>query len=102
MKSYRYLPKLIDFVVGLVEIILTFRLVLKLLSANPNTPFVRWIYQSSEPILKPFNGIFPSPALEGRSLLEFSTLFALMVYAIVGFYVNELIEYTAKANGDGK
>lgn len=83
---------LVNFVLGIAEILLSLRLVLKFLGANPGTPFVRWLYSTSQPLLQPFQGIFPSPTIEGRFTVEFSTLFALVIYALVGYFILEVLD----------
>lgn len=89
-------PKLIvafiNFVTGLVEGLLGLRIVLKLFGASTASPFVRWMYETSEPLLTPFIGIFPSPKLTGGFVLEFSSLFALMVYSFVGYLAVEVLQ----------
>lgn len=90
----RFLAYLINLVLGIVEIILSLRLILKFLGANSGAPFVRWLYATSVPLLQPFQGIFPTPTLEGRFTLEFSTLFALVVYALIGYFILEVLDST--------
>jgi uncharacterized protein YggT (Ycf19 family) len=80
-----------NFIIGLVETVLVFRLLLKLFGANPATPFVHWVYETSEPLLNPFSAAFPAPTIQGQFTLEFTTLFALFVYAFVGFVLTELL-----------
>lgn len=94
MDSLQNIAKsLVNIVLTVVGALLGLRLILKLFGANADNSFVNWIYESSAEILGPFRGIFPSPNLDGF-VIEFSTLFALMVYAILGmlaFYVIELL-----------
>ncbi len=89
------LRNLLGFVIGVVEVLLTFRFVLKLFGANPAAEFVNWIYQTTEPILQPFFLAFPSPAIEGQFILEFTTLFAIFVYAFIGYILQELLDIIA-------
>lgn len=86
-----WLNYLINLVVGVVEAILGFRFILKLFGANSGAPFVRWIYDMSRPLLQPFAGMFPSPVTDGRYVLEFTTLFAILVYALVAYLLTELL-----------
>ncbi|PIQ91746.1 MAG: YggT family protein [Parcubacteria group bacterium CG11_big_fil_rev_8_21_14_0_20_39_22] len=83
--------KLVNFFVGLVETVLVLRLLLRLFGANPATPFVNWIYAMSSTLLEPFRGIFPTAPIEGGFAIEFSTLFAMVAYAIAGWIVVEII-----------
>ena len=75
---------------SLAEFFLGARVFLKLIGASVTAPFVAWVYQTTEPLLFPFVGIFPNPQLTGF-VVEFSSLFALIVYALVGFFVSNLI-----------
>ncbi len=88
----KLLRDLTTFVFGLVEILLVFRFVLKLFAANPQAGFVRWIYETTEPLLAPFLLAFPTSSVRGGFTLEFTTLFAIFVYAFVGYLVQELLE----------
>jgi uncharacterized protein YggT (Ycf19 family) len=87
----KLLSDLATFVIGLVEVLLVFRFILKLFAANPLSPFVAWIYNMTEPLLTPFLFAFPTPSVQGGYTLEFTTLFALFVYAFVGYLIQELL-----------
>lgn len=91
----RFIVYAIDLVLTLVGIFVGLRIVLKLFGANPDTPFVNWIYQTSSGLVAPFAGMFPSPVLEGGFVIEFSSIFALVIYAVVGFLLIELMEYVS-------
>lgn len=78
-------------VIGAIEFFLGMRVLLKFLGANAGSPFVDWIYNTSEPLLVPFQGIFPSKVFEGIFILELSTLVALVVYAFVGYLLSEIL-----------
>jgi uncharacterized protein YggT (Ycf19 family) len=75
---------LLNVFIGAVEVILGLRFALKLLGANASSDFVNWIYEMSGVLLDPFRGIFPARVFENRFVLEFSTLFAMLVYALIG------------------
>ncbi len=82
---------LVNFFLAIVEGFLGLRFLLKLFGANANNAFVGWIYDMSAVLLEPFRGIFPAHVFENRYVLEFSTLFAMMVYAIVALILIYLI-----------
>ena len=90
---YRVLATIIDIALLVVEIFLGLRFILKLLGANPATPFVDWVYDTSLPLLGPFLNIFPSPVIDGQFVLEFTTLFAIVVYALIAYLIQELLAY---------
>lgn len=84
---------IVNLMLTVVGVFLGLRFVLKLFSANASNSFVNWIYETSAEILGPFRGIFPAPSLDGF-VIEFSTIFAVMVYTIIGmlaFYVIDLL-----------
>jgi uncharacterized protein YggT (Ycf19 family) len=74
-----------------VGVILSLRFVLKLFGANANNGFVDWVYEMSSVLLEPFRGIFGAKVFENQYVLEFSTLFALLVYSIFGLLLIWLI-----------
>lgn len=77
------LAGLIGFVWSLVFALLGLRLVLRLFGANSGNRFVDWIYDTSQPILQPFQNAFPTVRIEDGFVLELSTLFAIVVYALL-------------------
>ena len=87
---------LINIVFTVVEVCLILRLLLKLLMADRSAEFVRWIYETSQPLIAPFEGMFPT-VVESGIVIEFSTLFAIVIYAVVGYLLIELINVLAVA-----
>jgi hypothetical protein len=92
----RFLKELGQLIIGLIEVLLTFRFVLKLLSANPNSTFVGWIYDTTQPLLGPFLLAFPTSSVRGGFTLEFTTLFAIFTYAFAGYLLQEAMEMMEK------
>ena len=92
----KLIKELAALTIGLVEVLLVFRFVLKLLSANPAAGFVAWIYENTFPLLKPFLFAFPTPSVRGGFTLEFTTLFAIFAYAFAGYIIQELLEIVDK------
>ena len=82
-----------------IELILAVRLILKFFAANTSAPFVAWVYRVSEPLLAPFRNIFPSIKL-GNFTLEFTTMFALIIYVLVGYLIMELIYFLMRDLGE--
>ena len=76
------LARVLNFVLAVIVFFLGFRIIFQLFSANPNTPFVAWIYDVSSVIMSPFRGIFPSQAI-GESLFDLPAFIALLIYAVV-------------------
>lgn len=83
---------LVNGATSLIEGTLSLRIVLKLFGASVTAPFVHWIYETTNPLLSPFSGMFPAPKITGGFVIEFSTLFALIIYATIGYLAAEIIE----------
>lgn len=80
---------IISLLFGGIEFVLALRFVFFIFGANPATPFVEWIYNTSDIFVAPFVGIFGQPhtALMGtvvHSVFDASTLVALVVYGAIG------------------
>lgn len=89
-----FLIHIINWLFNTIALLIILRIILKFFGANI-TPFVRWVYATTDPLLKPFIGMFPSPQLSGGFILEFSALFALMIYAIIAYFITELSDEIA-------
>ena len=75
----------------IVEGFLLLRFALKLFGANAQNGFVDWVYDMSAVLLSPFRGIFPTTVFENQFVLEFSTLFAMLMYLIIGLLLLALV-----------
>ena len=56
--------------------------------ANPDAPFVDWIYRGSDRAMRPFRGIFPSHDLGGQSVFDASLLFGAVAYVVAAIGVD--------------
>lgn len=79
------------FLLGVVEVILGLRWLFRLLGANTDNSFIILLYGVSHPFVAPFNGIFNDQALGRQSVFEFSTLIAMLVYALIAWGLISLI-----------
>lgn len=89
----RLLLKLTQFIwlgFGLLEGLIGLRILLKLIAANPDSPFARLVYEMTRPFLAPFVGLTSTPAANGV-VLEIHAIVALFVYALVSVLVERLI-----------
>ena len=94
VKSSYSLQNLIYFIFGVLEFMLMFRFLFKLVGANPASGFVSLIYSLTYPFVLPFAGIFRAPTTQGietTSILEPSTLVALLVYPLIAWGIVKLI-----------
>ncbi len=74
--------QIVWYVLGLLEVLLAFRFVLKLLGANSVAGFTSFIYGITNIFAAPFLNVFRITAIEG-SIFEWTTLLAMIVYWIV-------------------
>ncbi len=82
-------------IIALVILVLGFFLLL--FGANPNASFTAWVYRGLDRVMAPFRGIFEPVKLNGKSVLDTSVLFAMIVYAIVGLALSGLIGWLTDA-----
>ncbi len=85
--------QVIWYVLGLIEVLLLFRVILKLLGADQSAGFTRLIYSVTNPLLAPFNGILRVYTSE-NSTIEWSALIATLVYVCIAWglaYLSDLI-----------
>lgn len=83
--------------VTVVSVALGLRFILKLFGADASNGFVSWVYEMSDVLLAPFRGIFPAHVFENQYVLEFSTLFAIVVYMVFGLFVMMLVDWLVPA-----
>jgi hypothetical protein len=81
--------QIVWYIVGLLETLLAFRFVLKLLAANPSAGFSSFIYNVSYPFAAPFLNVFNVTKVEG-SVFEWTTLLAMFVYWLIAWGIVRL------------
>lgn len=94
-KNYIISRRIIYFILGILEFILAFRLIFKLLGANPESLFVTIIYKISGVFLFPFTSIFSTAATQGlevKSVLEPANIIGMIVYALVAYGIVMLVK----------
>jgi len=83
----------VHFFVGLAELLLLLRVVLRFFNGSPNASFVHWVYTNTNVLLEPIRGIFTSAGIVQRGwVIDYSALLAMAVYAIVGYLVLGLVD----------
>lgn len=97
--------KVIMYIFGILEVLLAFRFVFKLLGANPGSPFVAIIYSLSNIFLSPFVGIFrigSAQGIETTAYFEAATLIAMAVYALLAYGIVRIVEIMKKTRTRGQ
>jgi uncharacterized protein YggT (Ycf19 family) len=72
-----------------LEVLLLLRFTLKIAGANANQPLVSALYGVTEPLTRPFQGIFPEP--QGFPVLDVPALLAIVFLFLVGALVVALV-----------
>lgn len=96
--SSQTIEYLIYFIFGALEVLLAFRLIFKLAGASLSSAFVGFIYGLTGLFILPFEGIFRrgyAQGVETRSVLEPSTLVAIVVYAILAWGIVKLVRISS-------
>lgn len=86
-----YASRIIYLMLGILETLLLLRFLLKLLGANPDAGFTRLIYGITYPFVVLFEDVFHTPQRRG-SVLEFSTILAMIVYALLAWGIVKAID----------
>lgn len=76
--------QIIWYILGLIEVLLAFRVVLKLLGASTQSGFTNLIYAISNPFALPFAGILGVTGVS-RMIFEWSTIIAMAVYFVLAY-----------------
>lgn len=92
----RSLLKLVDFILYITSFLLGIRILLKLFGARATAPFVDWVYDTTDPLIAPFVGAFPNPIIERGFVIEFASLFALIIYGFLGYLLAVLIAWIGR------
>lgn len=92
LNVYRVVSYIAYAFIFLAIVTLSFRVLFLLFSANPNTPFVNWVYDVSSQFMKPFRGIFPTKPVAETGYLDISALFSLLMYSILGAVVKGIMD----------
>ncbi len=85
----------IYFLFGLIDVLLVFRLILKIMGASTASSFVRFIYGVTWSFILPFEGIFRrevNQGIETSSVLEPSAIVAVVVYILLAWGIVQLLQ----------
>jgi hypothetical protein len=82
--------QLVWLIFGILEGLFALRVFMKLIGANPESPFAGLVYGFTSLFLFPFSGLTGTPAV-GNMVLEISTLIAMAVYALVAWALERII-----------
>ena len=78
-----------------LEVLLLLRFVFKLTGANSNQPLIAALYGATEPLVRPFQGIFPEPA--GPPVLDLAALLAVAFFFLIAALVVAIVRAVTSA-----
>lgn len=82
--------QIVWYILSLVEVLLAFRLVFKLLGANAGAGFTSFIYSVTGPFVAPFVAVFKVSKAQG-SIFEWTTILAMFVYWVIAWGIIKLL-----------
>ncbi len=91
--------QIVWYILGIIEVLLAFRFILKLAAANPGSGFVSFIYSTSNVFSQPFSSIF-HVTVTYNSVFEWSTLVAMFIYLVIAYGIVKLIQLVNPATPD--
>lgn len=77
--------QIVWYIFGLLNVLLAFRFVLKLLAANSAAGFSKFIYTLSYPFAAPFLNVFKTSRMIEGNVFEWTTLLAMFVYTLLAW-----------------
>lgn len=81
---------------GVLEVIIGMRVVLKVLAANPDNGFANFIYRVARVFVWPFFGLVAEPTSTSGSVLEVGSIIAMVVYLLIAWGITRLVYLVMK------
>ena len=78
-----------------LEVLLLLRFILKLTGANAQQALVAGLYSATEPLVRPFQGIFPEPT--GPAVLDLAALLAVVFFFLIAALIVALVRAITSA-----
>ena len=90
--------RIVTLLFTVLEVLLLLRFILKIFGANANQPLVSGLYRITEPLVRPFQGIFPEPS--GPPALDLAALLAVAFFFLIAALIVALVRaITANRGG---
>ena len=87
------IARVITLIFTVIEILLLLRFILRLAGANADQPLVSALYGVTEPLTRPFQGIFPTPS--GTPVFDVAALLAILFFFLLGAFIVALVRAIA-------
>jgi YggT family protein len=90
--TFSWIINSIFWLVGMLELLLLIRFLLRLLDANPKNEFAQLINNLSAPFIAPFSSLFISPTSDGgTNIFDINIVIAIVAYALLSYLVVSLL-----------
>ncbi|HEX9503461.1 MAG TPA: YggT family protein [Patescibacteria group bacterium] len=76
------------YILSIIEVLLGFRFILRLIAANPGAGFTNFIYTISQPLIQPFINIVRVARVEGSTVtavVDWNIILAMAVYWLIAW-----------------
>jgi uncharacterized protein YggT (Ycf19 family) len=80
-----------------LEVLLLARFIFKIAGANAQQPLIAALYGVTEPLVRPFQGIFPEPS--GPPVLDIAALLAIVFLFLIGALIVALVRAITAPRG---
>jgi uncharacterized protein YggT (Ycf19 family) len=86
------MSEVIYFIVTVLEALLVFRVAFKFFNVAVTTSIVHWVYDLTDPLIRPFQNIFHVTYVGSGYAIDWTTVLALIVYGVAGYLLAWLIQ----------
>jgi hypothetical protein len=87
------LRAVVSIIMTIIEVILFLRLIFRLFDANSSSGFVRFIYDQSADLIRPFGTFFGDFIIGDRYVLELDTLIIWFIYLLIYVVIIQILNY---------
>ena len=92
--TYYWIVNSIYSIIGIIEILLMLRFILRLLGANAQNEFARLINNLSAPFIAPFSTLFISPTSDsGANIFDVNIMIAIIAYGVLSYLLIALVRF---------
>jgi uncharacterized protein YggT (Ycf19 family) len=88
-KSIWTVTNVVTLIFTVLEVLLLLRFVFKLTGANSNQALIRALYDATDPLVRPFQGIFPEP--QGPPVLDIAALLSIVFLFLVALLIVAIV-----------
>lgn len=89
---FKNIKQVVLIIFAVIDSVLLLRVLLIMISAG-TAPFVQWLYDMTQPLASPFLGMFPTSLGGTDIVIEFSTLFGIIMYSLLAYVILYLIDF---------